>query len=143
MVEMAGDDHLGYDLVVRGGTCVTPGGRAVADVAIRGGRIAAIGAIAAGAGHATLDARGLHVLPGVIDAQVHFREPGLETKEDLATGTTAAVLGGVTAVLEMPNTDPPTTTAAALADKLARLDKRARCHVGFLVGATADNARDL
>ena len=67
-----------------------------------------------------VDARGLHVLPGVIDTQVHFREPGLEHKEDLETGSRAAVLGGVTAVFEMPNTKPLTTTAATLADKVAR-----------------------
>jgi dihydroorotase len=83
-----------------------------------------------------IDAHGLHVLPGVIDAQVHFREPGFPHKEDLATGTAAAVLGGVTAVLEMPNTDPPTTTARAMADKVARLRDRARCDVGFFIGAT-------
>jgi dihydroorotase len=74
---------------------------------------------------------------------VHFREPGAPHKEDLASGTAAAVLGGVTAVLEMPNTDPPTTTVQALADKVARLHDRARCDVGFFVGATADNANQL
>ena len=90
-----------------------------------------------------IDATGLHVLPGIIDAQVHFREPGFPHKEDLASGTAAAVLGGVTAVLEMPNTDPPTTTAAAMADKVARLRDRARCDVGFFVGATPANAGEL
>jgi dihydroorotase len=134
---------LGFDLIVRGGVCVTPGGRASADIGVREGRIAAIGDLGrAGAGH-VVDAHGLHVLPGVIDAQVHFREPGLTHKEDLATGTTAAVLGGVTAVLEMPNTDPPTTTAERLADKLARLRLRARCDVGFFVGASPDNLGEL
>src|SRR5262245_35260403 len=114
----SGTFAIPYDLIVRGGTLVTPGGRTVADIGARAGRIAAIGDLgAAVAGH-TIDAAGLHVLPGVIDAQVHFREPGLTHKEDLATGTAAAVLGGVTAVLEMPNTDPPTTTADALADKV-------------------------
>ena len=67
-----------------------------------------------------IDCRGLHVLPGVIDTQVHFREPGLTHKEDLETGSRGAVLGGVTAVFEMPNTDPLTTTAEALADKVTR-----------------------
>lgn len=133
-----------FDLIVRGGTLCTPGGRAVGDLGLREGRICAIGELGPGASAATiLDATGLHVLPGVIDPQVHFREPGLTHKEDLATGTAAAVLGGVTAVLEMPNTDPPTTTAAALADKVARLRGRARCDVGFFVGATPDNAGDL
>src|SRR5262245_12455052 len=128
--------ELGYDLVVRGGTCVTPGGRRRADVGIRGGRIVALGDVDPARAAHTLDANGLHVLPGVIDAQVHFREPGLTHKEDIACGTTAAVLGGVTAVLEMPNTEPATTTADALADKLARSRGRARCDIGFFVGAT-------
>lgn len=139
----ASSDGLPFELVIRGGTLCTPGGRIVADVGIREGRIAAIGALGGGSAAQVIDATGLHVLPGVIDAQVHFREPGLVHKEDLATGTAAAVLGGVTAVLEMPNTDPPTTTAAALADKVARLRGRARCDVGFFVGATPDNADRL
>ena len=67
-----------------------------------------------------VDATGLHVLPGVVDTQVHFREPGLTHKEDLATGSAAAVLGGVTSVFEMPNTRPPTTTAAALRGQARR-----------------------
>ena len=70
-----------------------------------------------------IDAAGLHILPGVIDSQVHFREPGLEHKEDLASGSRSAVLGGVTAVFEMPNTKPPTTSAEALADKVAARDR--------------------
>jgi dihydroorotase len=132
-----------FDLVVRGGTLMTPGGRIVADVGARSGRICAIGNLAAASAAHTIDATGLHVLPGVIDAQVHFREPGNTHKEDLASGTTGAVLGGVTSVCEMPNTDPPTTTAAAFADKIARLKNRARCDVGFFVGATAENAGEL
>ncbi|MEZ4399541.1 MAG: dihydroorotase [Kofleriaceae bacterium] len=135
---------LPYQLIVRGGTLCTPGGRVVADLGLREGRIAAIGDLGAHATAATIiDGAGLHVLPGVIDAQVHFREPGAPHKEDLATGTTAAVLGGVTAVLEMPNTDPPTTTVEAMADKVARLKGRARCDVGFFIGATPANAAQL
>lgn len=132
-----------FDLVVTGGILVTPGGLVHADVGVRGGLIAAIGELSSVRTAEILDVGGAHVLPGVIDAQVHFREPGYPHKEDLATGTTAAVLGGVTSVLEMPNTDPPTTTAAALADKVARLERRARCDVGFFVGATAANAGEL
>ncbi len=135
--------ELRFDLIVRGGVLVTPSGRIHADVGARSGRIAAIGDLSGAAAAHTLDARGQHVLPGVIDAQVHFREPGLTHKEDLATGTAGAVLGGVTAVLEMPNTDPPTTSAAAFADKIARLRGRARCDVAFFVGATADNTGEL
>jgi dihydroorotase len=134
---------LGFDLIVRGGTCVTPGGRVACDVGVREGRVAALGDLGGAAAAQVLEARGLHVLPGVIDAQVHFREPGQTHKEDLATGTAAAAQGGVTCVLEMPNTDPPTTSAGALADKLARLRGRARVDVGFFVGATRDNVGDL
>ena len=136
---MAGDR---FDLVIRGGIAATPNGIAPADIGIRGGRIAAIGRVE-GAAAQTIDATGLHVLPGVIDSQVHFREPGLEHKEDLATGTVAAVLGGVTAVFDMPNTKPNTVTSADLEDKLRRARGRARSDIAFFVGATPDNAETL
>src|SRR5262249_43554028 len=84
-----------------------------------------------------------HVLPGIVDSQVHFREPGLVHKEDLATGSAAAILGGVTSVMEMPNTEPPTTTADALADKLAAAHGRMRCDHAFYGGAAPDNLEDL
>ena len=97
---------------------------------------------AAGAG-STIDCRGLHILPGVIDSQVHFREPGLEHKEDLESGSRAAVLGGVTAVFEMPNTSPLTTSAETLADKVRRGPHRMHCDFAFWVGGTRDNAGDV
>ena len=109
------------DLVVLGGTCLTPAGIARIDVGARAGRIVALGDLSGHDALSRLDARGLHVLPGVIDTQVHFREPGLEHKEDLQTGTAAAALGGVTTVFEMPNTKPSTTTPEALADKVRRV----------------------
>ncbi|HVP98328.1 MAG TPA: dihydroorotase, partial [Roseiarcus sp.] len=90
-----------------------------------------------------IDCAGLHVLPGVIDSQVHFREPGLVHKEDLETGSRGAVLGGVTCVFEMPNTSPPTTSAEALADKLARAKGRMHCDFAFWVGGTHDNVAEL
>ena len=102
-----------YDLIVRGGICVTPSGRQEADIGIRNGKIATIGVLNSADAETTIDAAGLHVLPGVIDTQVHFREPGNEHKEDLESGTRAAVHGGVTAIFEMPNTSPSTLTAAA------------------------------
>src|SRR5689334_11997450 len=108
------------DLLIRGGVCVTPNGVAEADVAVKAGRIVAIGALASLKAAAAFEANGLHVLPGVIDTQVHFREPGNEHKEDLESGSRAAVLGGVTAVFEMPNTYPPTTSRLAVNDKFAR-----------------------
>lgn len=91
----------------------------------------------------TIDAQGLHVLPGVIDSQVHFREPGLEHKEDLASGTASAAMGGVTSIFEMPNTKPSTTTAEAIADKLQRARGRAHVDHAFFVGAAAENATQL
>ena len=132
-----------YDLVVRGAECVLPDGVARTDIGIRDGRIGEIGDLANVATEQAIDAKGLHVLPGVIDTQVHFREPGNEHKEDLDSGTRAAILGGVTAVFEMPNTSPATTTAEALGDKLARAKDRAWCDYAFYVGATPENAGDL
>jgi dihydroorotase len=132
-----------FDLVLNGATLVSHAGEGLADIGIREGRIAAIGTIAAASAERSLDAGGLHILPGVIDSQVHFREPGLEHKEDLASGSRAAVLGGVTAVFEMPNTKPTTTTAEALADKVARAKGRMHCDFAFYVGATRDNVEEL
>jgi len=132
-----------YDLIIRGGTLWTPSGPEMTDVAVRDGRIAAFGSFAEGLGAQELSARGLMVLPGVVDTQVHFREPGLEHKEDLESGTRAAALGGVTAVFEMPNTNPSTTTAAAIADKLQRANGRAWTDHAFFVGAAADNIDTL
>ena len=132
-----------YDLVIRGGTLVTHDGIGVGDVGVKDGRIVAVGQLADADGGEVIDATGLHVLPGIIDSQVHFREPGNEHKEDLESGTRAAVMGGVTAVFEMPNTNPLTTTAEALTDKLERADGRAWSDYAFYVGATPDNAESL
>jgi dihydroorotase len=132
-----------YDLIISGGILATPGGLRHGDVAIRDGRIAAVGRLESAAAAEVLDADGLHVLPGVIDTQVHFREPGLEHKEDLASGTAAAALGGVTAVFEMPNTSPSTLTETDLADKLARAEGRAWVDHAFFIGASDENAEDL
>ena len=90
-----------------------------------------------------VDVSGLHVLPGVIDSQVHFREPGLEYKEDFATGTAAAALGGVTGVFEMPNTNPLTLNPEAIADKCRRAKDRAWVNMAFFIGAAAENAEKL
>ena len=132
-----------FDLLVRGGTLATPGGIVPADIGVTDGRIAAIGALAGARAAEVFEARGLHVLPGVIDSQVHFREPGNAHKEDLETGSRAAVLGGVTAVFEMPNTSPPTTSRAAIEDKLARAKDRMHCHYAFYAGATPANVGAL
>ncbi len=132
-----------FDLVVRNGFVVSHDGIGHADLGVRGGRTAAIGDLSQASAGAVLDAMGLHVLPGVIDSQVHFREPGMEHKEDLEAGSRGAVLGGVTAVFEMPNTKPLTTTADAIADKVARAKGRMWCDHAFYVGATAGNADQL
>jgi dihydroorotase len=132
-----------FDLIVRGGEVVNHAGRGLADVGVRGGRIAAIGDLRQASAGEVFDAAGLTVLPGVIDTQVHFREPGMDWKEDLESGSRAAVLGGVTAVFEMPNTDPPTSNRAALEDKLARAKGRMHCDHAFYAGATHENAAHL
>lgn len=131
-----------FDLIIKNGTVYLPGGPVAADIGVIGGKIAAIGAVAGDAGE-VIDCTGLHVLPGVIDSQVHFREPGLEHKEDLESGSRAAVMGGVTAVFEMPNTKPNTDTAERIADKLARANHRMWCDHAFYVGATSANAESL
>jgi len=132
----------GYDLIVKGATVVNHDGEGLRDIAVSGGRIAAIGEVGSSAVE-VIDARGLHVLPGVIDSHVHFREPGLTHKEDLETGSRGAVLGGVTAVFEMPNTEPTTTSAAALADKVRRGHHRMHCDFAFYIGATRENTHQL
>jgi dihydroorotase len=132
-----------FDLVFKGATLVNHAGEGLADLGIRDGRITAIGDIGEGLAGETIDALGLHILPGVIDTHVHFREPGLEHKEDMESGSRSAVLGGVTAVFEMPNTKPPTTTAEALASKVASATGRMYCDFAFFAGATRDNVDEL
>ena len=132
-----------FDLILKGGTVVNHDGSGIRDVGVAGGRITALGDLSRAAAGETIDCAGLHVLPGVIDSQVHFREPGMEHKEDLETGSRAAVLGGVTAVFEMPNTSPLTTSEAALADKVRRATGRMHCDFAFWVGGTRDNAADV
>ena len=132
-----------FDVVFKGATVVNHDGAGVRDIGVRNGRIAGLGEIAERQAGEIVDCRGLHVLPGVIDTQVHFREPGAPHKEDLETGSRSAVMGGVTAVFEMPNTRPPTTTAEALADKVQRAGGRMHCDFAFFIGATEANAGDL
>ncbi|GAB4349563.1 MAG: dihydroorotase [Oricola sp.] len=129
-----------FDLLLKNGTVVNQDGQGVRDIGVRGGRVAAIGSLSSADAGETIDCTGLHVLPGVVDSQVHFREPGLEHKEDLETGSRAAVLGGVTAVFEMPNTSPLTTGEEALADKVRRATHRMHCDFAFWVGGTRENA---
>jgi len=132
-----------YDLILKGGTVVNQDGEGLRDLGIRGGRFAAIGDLSRASAAEMIECRGLHLLPGVIDSHVHFREPGLTHKEDLESGSRGAVLGGVTAVFEMPNTDPTTTTEAAIADKVKCGHHRMHCDFAFYVGATRENTRQL
>jgi len=131
-----------FDLVLANGTVWMPGGPVQTCVGVRGGRIAAFGDLR-GTGAEEIDLGGLDVLPGVIDTQVHFREPGVEYKEDLESGTRAAAVGGVTAIFEMPNTKPATCDPAAIQDKLDRAAGRTWCDHAFFLGASADNADRL
>ncbi len=132
-----------FDLLVTGGTIVNHDGIHKGDIGIRDGRIADTGSLSGKPADRILKADNLHILPGVIDTQVHFREPGLIHKEDLESGSRAAVAGGVTAVFEMPNTSPSTTTLEAVADKIARGRDRMFCDFAFYAGASTDNLDQL
>ncbi|HET9122998.1 MAG TPA: dihydroorotase [Acidiferrobacteraceae bacterium] len=113
------------------------------DLLCRGGLIERVGGSISTRADEVIDARGHLLLPGAIDPQVHFREPGSEHKETIGSGSRAAAAGGVTSFLEMPNTRPPTTTQAALDDKLARAARSSVVNYGFFVGATPDNVATL
>lgn len=132
-----------YDVIFKNGTLVNHDGEGLADVAVRGGRIAAIGALLSDTADETVDCKGLHILPGVIDTQVHFREPGLTHKEDLESGSLSAVMGGVTGVFEMPNTNPLTTTRETFDAKIAAGTNRMHCDFAFYIGGTHDNVAQL
>jgi len=132
------------DLLVQGGQLLTTTGLETTDVLIIDGLVSKIApGQSPPEGCATIDATGQLVFPGLIDPQVHFREPGGEKKEDLASGSAAAIAGGITAFCEMPNTNPATTNPAALADKFARAKGRARADYAFFLGASPENADQL
>ena len=123
---------MSVDLVIRGGRVVTPDAMFPASVAIEDGAIVAVGADELmPPARETLDARGLHVLPGAIDVHVHFRDPGYPHKEDLSSGTAAAAFGGVTTVFDMPNTIPPTGTAEVLVAKQKMAAEKAYVDFGL------------
>jgi dihydroorotase len=134
---------LTFDVILSGATLVNQDGEGLRDLGLREGKIAEIGDLSRASAGETVDCRGLHILPGVVDSQVHFREPGLTHKEDLESGSRSAVLGGVTGVFEMPNTGPLTTGEAELADKVARGTGRMHCDFAFWVGGTHENAKNL
>ena len=132
-----------FDLLLKNGTAVLPGCTQEVDIAVKNGKIAGIGTYADGTAAQSIDCTHFHVLPGVIDTQVHFREPGNEHKENLESGMKAAAAGGVTTVFEMPNTSPLTTTPEAVRDKLCRAEGRAWTDYAFYLGGTAENAENL
>ena len=132
-----------FDLLIRGGTCMLPWGAAETDVGVRDGRIAAIGPAGSATATAEIVATGLHVLPGLIDPHVHLRDPGDASIESIPTGTKAAVLGGLTAVFDMPNTSPSIVNAETLAWKQGYAAREAWCDMGLYVGGTKTNIPDL
>ena len=131
------------ELLLKDGTVVLPEGTHQADVLVTGGKISDIGSFDRAEASETIDCSGLHVLPGVIDTQVHFREPGGEHKEVLETGMKAAAMGGVTAIFEMPNTNPLTTTPEALQQKLDIAAQNPWVDYAFYFGGTAQNSLNL
>lgn len=141
--------QMPFDLLLKNATVLVPNPKGPGlieeklDIAVANRKIAKIASSINEPATKTLDLKGLHLLPGVIDSQVHFREPGLTHKEDLETGTRGAILGGVTTIFEMPNTAPSTTTQEAFADKLQRAKDRCHAHYAFFVGASAENASEL
>ncbi len=129
--------------LIKNSTVVLPDAEERCDVLIENGVIAVIGAAVHTQADEVIDAAGLHLLPGVIDDQVHFREPGLTHKEDLRTASRACARGGVTSFLEMPNTRPATISCDALHEKLALAADRSLVNYGFYIGATPDNVVEL
>lgn len=144
MSTIRGSDTKHWSLLIRNARVAQPDGSLVeADVLCLGGRIERVAPSISTKVDEAIDAMGHMLMPGVIDPQVHFREPGKDYKEDLASGSRAAVAGGVTSFLEMPNTDPSTTTQTALDDKLKRAAAKSVANYGFFIGATADNLDQL
>src|SRR5499433_3855286 len=132
-----------FDSILKSGTVVNQDGEGVRDIGVTAGRIAEIGDLSRASAGEVIDCRGLHILPGVMDTQVHFREPGLTHKEDLETGSRSAVMGGVTAVFEMPNTNPLTVTEEAFTAKIAAGRHRMHCDFAFFIGGTRENVSAL
>ncbi|MEO1734356.1 MAG: dihydroorotase, partial [Pseudomonadota bacterium] len=132
-----------FDTIFRRGTIVNHHGVHETDIGVENGRITALGNLSRAASKNVIDCKGLHILPGVIDTQVHFREPGLTHKEDLESGSRGAVLGGVTGVFEMPNTNPLTTTRETFEEKIAAATNRMHCDFAFYVGGTHENVSEL
>lgn len=132
-----------FDVILGGGTLVNHEGISQRDIGIINDQIAYIGTLHKSQAGKFIDCKGLHILPGIIDTHVHFREPGLMHKETLETGSKAAVLGGVTSIFEMPNTTPLTIYEENLADKVSRAHHKMHCDFAFWIGATRDTIKDI
>lgn len=128
-----------YDLLIRNGICVLPWGSVQADIGVRNGHIHTVGTAASDTADNTIDAKGLHVLPGLIDPHVHLRDPGDKAVETIPTGTKAAVLGGLTTVFDMPNTAPSIVDSEKLAWKQGYVEDVAWCDMGLYIGGTKTN----
>ena len=134
---------VSFDLILKNGKCFIDGQLKSVDIGISNGIIKNIGKIEQASNEKTLDANNLTILPGIIDTQVHFREPGSTDVEDLESGSKAAVLGGVTSVFEMPNTNPPTSNQTEFNKKLSLAKNRMFSNYAFYFGATPQNMEDL
>jgi len=132
-----------FDLILKNGKCFIDGQLKTTDIGISNGIIKSINKIEETSNQNILNANNLVVLPGIIDTQVHFREPGSTDVEDLESGSKAAVLGGVTSVFEMPNTNPPTSNQTEFNKKLSLAKNRMFCNYAFYFGATPQNTDDL
>ncbi len=132
-----------YTLIIKNAECYVDGSLISTDIAIKGNVISKISKNIVETSDQILDAKGLTVFPGMIDTQVHFREPGDPNKETLESGSKAAVLGGVTSVFEMPNTSPPTDSPERFQDKLDRAKGRMYSNYAFYYGATENNSSSL
>ena len=130
------------DLIIKNGTCYIDGHLKVQDIGIKDSKIAEIGKIESDSKQ-NFDATGLTILPGCIDTQVHFREPGSTEAEDLNSGSRAAIAGGITSVFEMPNTNPPTSSKSEFYNKLKLAKNRMYCNYAFYFGATPNNHKEL
>ncbi len=139
----AAAENTAFDLILKNGTVATPAGLIETDIAVVNGKIAGLGDFGHKPAKETIDCGGLHILPGIIDSHVHFREPGLTHKEDLSTGSLAAAFGGVTTIFEMPNTDPLTITARTHQEKLLLAHGHTFCDHAFFIGGCDGNAHYL
>lgn len=133
---------MNFDLILRNAKLVSENSIILADIGIKDGKIAQIGSVS-GKAKIEKDLKGLIVLPGLIDMHVHFRDPGFPQKEDFASGSRAAAVGGVTTVIDMPNTNPPTLTCAALEQKREIANAKSCVNFGFYMGLAKDNLDEI